>query len=101
MASMPTASSEPSSVLPPECVCKKQKTKAALIWQEIYVKIEGHACNFYDKRPVGEDEVRPSSIPDVRGCEVITGVEPFTFGKDQFRITLRRQNHPNGLDDLG
>jgi hypothetical protein len=85
----------------PAGACRKQKPTMGT-WPPRYAKIEGTSLNFYDKQncPKGP---RGSSIKDVRGCEVFTGLEKFMLDGTQFLITLERRGHETlvDLDDGG
>ena len=85
----------------PAGACRKQKPTMGT-WPPRYAKIDGTSLNFYEEQncPKGP---RGSSIKDVRGCDVSTGLEKFMFDGTQFLITLERRGHKTlvDLDDGG
>ena len=89
----------------PEAACRKQKPTMGT-WPERYVKVEGESLMFYELtggRPDTRKGPRGSSIRDLHGCRVQTGLEKFTFDGTQHLITLERRGHATlpDLDDGG
>ena len=82
-----------------QALCSKQKPKMRT-WHERHARIMGPGLFFFDSEDASTDgvleEPRGSSIADVAGCTVDTGLEVFTFSEvfpakaTWFNIQLRR-----------
>ena len=73
---------------PPESECCKKKAKFDL-WPEYYVKIESNGrkeMGLYVYETRDDAEPRKTSIPSLRGCEVIKGVKKFNLSRGKWRM---------------
>ena len=99
-AADPNEATQPSLATPdgppPSGLCFKKKQNVGVMWPERWLQIEptvqpppGVAqLGMYVYGKEGDTEPRGSSIVDLRGCRVETGMERWLTGPDMFRLSV-------------
>jgi hypothetical protein len=80
-------SSHMSGARPPEGVCIKQKPTMRT-WPTRYIRLEGKSLNVFQNK--GDMKPRGSSIPDVTGCDITTGVETWALQGTWHKMVVSR-----------
>ena len=95
---------EPEPEPPPgdlRAICWKQKPTVRT-WHERHVVVQQRSLRFFDEGSAADEaEARGSSIEDVSGCSIATGLEYFRVARATwFRLDLCREGHAT-LPDAG